>query len=172
MRTVVLPAGPRGSGKTTHAELVQKADPDVVIVSRDTIVKELFGNVYLKPNTPQFRQAFQTIQQKVAEALYTPDCKIIFDCWNQSAADRTTICNMLRTFGAKNIICWNFVTPKETCMKWFKEKNDVHGWNEDVYLSHYNTYHRESSGIKHEKFDGFYNVDPREFNFKIFPVPF
>lgn len=47
LKEVILPVGPQGSGKSAFCEKAVELDPNIVLISRDKILIELFGTVFL-----------------------------------------------------------------------------------------------------------------------------
>ena len=47
MKTVILTVGPRGAGKSNFCNQIVQSHSEIVLVSRDAILIELFGSIYL-----------------------------------------------------------------------------------------------------------------------------
>ena len=125
MKRVILTVGPRGSGKSTFCEKVIAIHPEVVLVSRDAILLEMFGSVELSPYAGDHYIGKMRMWEIAAEYLKREDITIILDCWNGFARERYEITTNLRKLGAEVIEAWYFVTPEETVIKWTLEREPV-----------------------------------------------
>jgi hypothetical protein len=61
----------------------------------------------------------------MARRLQRNNATILLDCWNGSAEERKAITQKLRSFGAERIEAWRFVTPENTCVAWYLEKEPL-----------------------------------------------
>ena len=122
MRHIAVTVGPQGSGKSMFCEKAIKAYPEIVLVSRDEILRELFGDTYLNPYTGQQLAGMAKMWGVLAKHLEHEKIRIILDCWNGYAEERRTITEWLRSHGADRIEAWYFVTPAEICVQWCFEK--------------------------------------------------
>lgn len=116
MKRVILTVGPQGSGKSTFCEGIAAAYPDIIIVSRDAILLEMFGSVWLSPHTGEHYAGKEKMWKILSKHLTCDSATVILDCWNGSADERLAITNKLRELGANKIEAWRFTTPEETCV--------------------------------------------------------
>ncbi len=121
MKTVILTAGPQGAGKSTYCKRVITAFPDIKLLSRDELLNELFGDVWLDPYGGGHCFAMKQLWQRIRKSLVQPGehHTLILDCWNGSERERSSIVKKLRESGADQVIAWFFVTPLEYCIDWF-----------------------------------------------------
>lgn len=125
MKEVILTVGPQGAGKTTFCKKIVKAHPEIAYVSRDEVLTEMFGKTSLNPYTGGHIVAFERMLDIVAEQLDQPNARMILDCWNGFPGERVAITQRLRFFGADRVEAWRFVTPEETCIKWFMDREEA-----------------------------------------------
>ena len=125
MRTVILTVGPRGSGKSTFCKKVIQLDSNIMIVSRDEIIKEHIGTTEIGWYS-DIRYVLDEMWEKV-KALYfsNPNLTMILDTWNGSFYERSTIIEKLRILGVDIIIAWYFVTPRPNVTEWFWNKPEI-----------------------------------------------
>ncbi len=121
MKHVILTVGPQCVGKSTFCNKIIQAHPEIILISRDAILMELFGKIYLDKYSGGHYIALEKMWEKVTEQLQK-DSLIILDCWNDSAEKRKTITEKLRSLGAQRIDAWYFVTPENTCVKWYMKE--------------------------------------------------
>lgn len=175
MKEVIIPVGPQGSGKSFFCEKAVKADPNLVLISRDKILIELFGGVFLSPYSGEHFHAYDMMWRKVREQIRnTPEYRVILDTWNGTRQERATIIQKLRKLGAKRIVGWYFVTPVEAVNEWFWKKPEVakssdmrsrQGQNltffsDDAPIRDHALFHRLASEIDSEGFDEIVRINP------------
>lgn len=122
MKQVVLTVGMQGAGKSTFCEKVISQHSQVIIVSRDEILIELFGDAYLSPYTGGHFEGLDEMWKRIAQHLQAPDITIILDCWNGFAEERQIITERLASLGVDRIGAWYFITPLEENTEWFVAK--------------------------------------------------
>ena len=164
MRTVFLTSGPRGSGKSTYIETARVCYPEITIISRDEILLSLFGKTALDPYVGGHQYVFEVLFQRVEECL-APDLPrqlVILDCWNGFSYEREAIIKKLRMSGADRVFCLYFITPLNTCLKWFRQKPDAQGYSEISIKGDHKLYHTQAKTIQENGFDGVFRVNPLE----------
>ncbi len=126
MKEVILPVGPQGSGKSLFCENAVVLDSNLVLISRDKILMELFGSVFLDSYSGGHYYASGVMWKKVRKHIrLTPEFRIILDTWNGTRQERAAIIQRLRKLGVKRVVAWYFVTPVETVSEWFWKKPEV-----------------------------------------------
>lgn len=123
MTRVIVPIGPQYAGKSTFCEKVAAAFSDTVIISRDKILIEMFGTVWLDTYSGGHYAGRKRLWKEVAEYMQQPKRVLILDTWNGQPEDRKVIVEKLRTLGATHVEGWHFVTPIKTCLEWSFERN-------------------------------------------------
>ena len=122
MRQIILPVGPQGAGKTTFCKKVIAKHPEIQYISRDEILIELFGTVYLEKYTGQHFQGIEKMLRVVEQELLKPNITLIVDCWTGDSNEREMLTSIFRLNGAKSVIAWHFTTTEEICLDWFKKR--------------------------------------------------
>lgn len=122
MRQVVLTVGPQGAGKSAFCNQIVQSHPEVVMVSRDAILVELFGNAYLDSYSGGHYIALEKMWEKIAEHMKRDEITMILDCWNGFARERHEITDKLRSLGVERIGNWYFVTPEADCLGWYMKE--------------------------------------------------
>lgn len=124
MKTVILTVGPQGAGKSTYCERVIQTHPDIQLLSRDKLLKQLFGSVWLDPYAGGHYYAMEQLWKHVRTTLEraTDHTTLILDCWNGSLRERSLIVAKLHEAGADKVIAWYFTTPLEQCVHWFVDR--------------------------------------------------
>lgn len=168
MKEIILTVGPQGSGKSTFCEKVAVSDPDLVVISRDAILTELFGTAFLDAYTGGHFHAEEVMWRRVRNEIKTSSkSRMILDCWNGFPSERRKIVTHLWNCGVKRIVAWYFVTPIEAVSEWFWKKpgvarmsqmRELHGqgftfFGEDAPARNYTLYHESASGIDSEPFN-------------------
>lgn len=169
MREAIVTVGPQGAGKSTFCEKIVALYPKIKLVSRDAILLELFGSVYLNPYTGGHQLAFEKMWELVAEHLQQEDLVLILDCWNDDARGRRDITRKLRYLGAETVNAWYFITPEETCIDWVMAKLAAIAKKEKItfdseresYVDYYRGYHRQPVRLI-QGFDAIIKVNPLE----------
>ncbi len=118
MKRVILPIGPQYAGKSTFCQKVATHFPEVAYISRDKILIELFGTVWLSHYDGGHFAGLKKMWEQVSELFERSDFTLILDTWNGPTRDRIEIVNKLRELGATNIVGWHFVTPLDACIEW------------------------------------------------------
>lgn len=175
MKEVILTVGPRASGKSSFCEKVIALDPFIVLISRDKLLLELFGETHLDPYNGGHWIVLQEMWLRVKEAIeLSSGSRMILDTWNGSSEERSSILRRLRALGVDKITAWYFVTPVEDVAKWFFEKPDVteisefqssRGQNltffaKDAPRRDHELFHRFAAGIDSEGFDEVVRINP------------
>lgn len=171
MKRVILTVGPQGAGKSTYCEAVCRAHPEVVLISRDAILIELYGTVWLDSYSGGHLEGERIMWRRVRQQLKEPNLTLILDCWN-GAADRPEMTATLRRFGADWIGVWQFMTPLETACEWFfaRSPNDyshlqpehaarMHRLDRVYYCDAYTAFHRQSVSLE-QGFDKIRQINP------------
>ncbi len=159
MQRAILTIGPQCAGKSTFCEKVVEKYPNVVMVSRDAILRRLFGSVWRSPYSNDFFVAWQELWKEAAEYLKKPDTTLIVDGYNPSLSKRREIVAKLRELGAQRVYGWHFVTPVDQCLAWSFVRNPVKNpkghWakivietREDNYRSYWKSFHAEPLGAR------------------------
>ncbi|MCP6726446.1 MAG: ATP-binding protein [Patescibacteria group bacterium] len=174
MREIIVTVGPQASGKSSFCERVVTLDPLIMLVSRDTILTELFGGTLLSSYTDAHMYALEQMWEVVEEQLKSSSLKMILDTWNGSSDERHQIIRKLRYLGADRITAWYFVTPIESVEAWFWQKPGIAKigemrtrkdeglvfYLEDAPRRDYEIFHRLASGITSEGFDAMVKINP------------
>jgi predicted kinase len=175
LNEVILPIGPQGSGKSVFCEKALVTDPNLILISRDKILMELFGSVFLDSYSGGHYHASDVMWKKVrAQIQLTSEFRIILDTWNGTKQERAGIIQKLRELGVKRIVGWYFITPVEMVSEWFWEKPEVakssdmrnrQGENltffsEDAPIHNHKLFHRWASKIDSEGFDEVVRINP------------
>ncbi len=146
MKRVILTIGPQGAGKSTFCKQIVNECPKIDLVSRDEILIELFGTVWLSPYGDGHHRAHEIMWKKIKDLLKFDDSTIILDTWNGYPKERSDICKILRDFGVDRIEGWYFITPQQICVKWYLEReNPNEEWRRESCIrtcrSNYSFYH-------------------------------
>lgn len=151
MKTAYLTSGPRGAGKSTYVSLIKEIFPEILVIDRDKLFTEKFGDNSFDPYSGTQITAAQFLKQHIEEVVTSAneDAKIILDAWNGFYYERLDYIKLLRNFGVERIACWYFITPLTVCLEWFMQKADQHGSSKNGYVWDYKLYHKEASDINH-----------------------
>ncbi len=147
MRRVLLTVGPQCAGKSTYCQKVVAAHPEIVLISRDAILNELYGTPWLDKYTGGHLVGLELMWKRVAECLQKNSTTVILDTWNNHEYDRREITAKLRSLGAEIIEAWHFATPRKICLKWwFKREQPDFGqhkdkWKKICLQSHIHSYY-------------------------------
>lgn len=171
MKTVILTSGPRGSGKSTYMELVQKIHPEVKIISRDKLLMEIFGKTSLNPYAGEHEYAREIFMNKLKNILAeNGNFKLIVDYWNGFSDIRQSLIKRFREYGAQNVICWQFILPLDVCLNWFFKKPDSKGYGKYGVSNDYKFYYQTAENIEEDGFDAVYRINPLQFTIPGFPL--
>ena len=171
MKTVILTSGPRGAGKSTYVELVKKIQPEVMCMSRDELLIELFGKTSLCAYTGEHEYARLIFERRLKEVLKKDDdSKIIIDYWNGFSKTRQHLIEKFREYGADRVICWQFVISIDVCLNWFFKKSDSVGYSENGCRRDHKLYYNTAKHIDKDGFDAVYHIDPLQFSIPGFPL--
>lgn len=172
MKTVILTSGPRAAGKSTFCDMVQKNHPEVAFFSRDKLLISLFGKTSLDCYSGGHQYALDVLFENIKKSLSAEgDQKMLLDCWNGYPSDRRHIIRRLKEAGADRIICWRFITPLETCIRWSSTKGDKQDWySEDSCKNDFQIYHKYNFDLSEEGFDSVYNINPSQIFIPGFPI--
>lgn len=182
MKTVILTVGPRGAGKSNFCNQIVQSHSEIVLVSRDAILIELFGSIYFSAYSGGHWVALEKIWEIIAEYMQQSEVLMILDCWNGFANERIIITKKLRSLGVERIVAWYFITPEDACLKWFMEeiKDEIKSKNlnknpkwiklhkeakQESYLHDYRLYHSQPVDST-QGFDFIKKINPLE------PLPF
>lgn len=175
MKEVILTVGPQGSGKSYFCERAVALDPGLFIISRDKILLELFGSVFLDSYSGGHYCAHEVMWKRVKEQVEaTSDSSIILDTWNGGAIDRKAIIEILRGLGVGRVVAWYFVTPVETVSEWFWKKpgfakssemtsrrgQDLIFFSETAPQHDHKVFHMWASDIDSNGFDEVVRINP------------
>ena len=175
MREVILIVGPRASGKSSFCEKAIAVDSSIVLVSRDTILTELFGKTSLDPYSGGHVHALERMWEVVEDQLksHSP-LRMILDTWNGSSGERRRIIAQLRRLGAERITAWYFVTPVEYVEEWFWKKPGIARMEEmatrqnqglifyssDAPRRDYELFYQTASEVASDGFDQILRINP------------
>jgi len=121
MKTAILTVGPRWSGKSTFCNQIIRSRSEIVLVSRDAILIELFGSTCISPYSGGHGFALEKMWEITTEYMQRNEMLMILDCWNGFAEERNEITKKLRSIEIERIIAWYFITPEDVCLRWFME---------------------------------------------------
>lgn len=125
MRKVILTVGPQGAGKSHLCQQIVAARPGIILISRDAILNELFGTVWLDPYTGAHLVAQEEMWRRLEAHLDQSDsATIILDAWNGFADERWEIASRLRSRDTDWIEAWRFVTPEDICVAWYLNREN------------------------------------------------
>ncbi|OGG41438.1 hypothetical protein A2837_02925 [Candidatus Kaiserbacteria bacterium RIFCSPHIGHO2_01_FULL_46_22] len=159
MTEVILTIGPQYAGKSTFCKKVVELNPDIYFVSRDDILMELFGTVWLGSYSGGHHIAYEIMWKKAKRLIKKKPRLLILDCWNGPTRERLWITDRLKKLGISNVIGWYFVTPFNQCVEWSlgrdppKHEREKE-WRKIEFNHIYNDFHRQS--VETEK--GFQNI--------------
>ncbi len=174
---VYLLVGQRGAGKSVYAEKIVSQQPDVSIISRDAILKELFGSETSNPYSGELEHGGLIARDLLSEKLSTgTNLKIIFDCWTGRSRERQTLSKWMRRQGAARVIALYFVTALPLVNEWFWKKPGIARakemktrpdeglcfFLEDAPACDYELFHELASGIDSDGFDEVIRINPLE----------
>lgn len=165
MKTVFLTCGTRGAGKSMYCREIIKRQPDLILISRDEILIELFKKTELSPYEGGHYYAMEIMWKRVKECLRKEgDVKMILDCWNGFTEDRKHIMLLLKLAGANRVVAWRFTTPLIKVIEWFdaKTRNKFNGkeMNESRSRDDYELFNRMAKNIEKEGFDEVFYINP------------
>ncbi|MEK7163027.1 MAG: AAA family ATPase [Patescibacteria group bacterium] len=165
MKIVFLTCGPRGAGKSTYCENILKRQSDLVIISRDKILVELFGETELSPYGGGHYHAIDIMWERMNEYLFKDNSiKIILDCWNGFPEERKNIISRLKKAGADKVLALVFTTPLEKVIQWFdiKTRDKFNGkeMNESRSRQDYALFNKLAVNIEKEGFDKIVYINP------------
>jgi hypothetical protein len=138
MRRVIVTSGPMGSGKSTYCNQLLNFNPLLTLISRDAILIELFGTVWLDSYSGGHFYAQDIMWKRVAEALKPDSVFLILDTWNGSGSERQHITSKLRQLGADWIIGHCFITPEKTALRWYIKRQSIGRENDAWYIRQLN----------------------------------
>ena len=117
MRRAILATGPQGAGKTTFCKEVVQYRPEIVLVERDAVLEELFGQVCLDPYSGDHEYGEKIMWQRVEDVLSgNENIDMILDAWCGYSIDRTRYAQKLRALGVEVVDLWYFVTSEDVCI--------------------------------------------------------
>ena len=129
-KTVYLLVGPRGSGKTTYGKKLMENHLELKSISRDQILIRLFGSVYTDPYSGAQWIAYRIMEKLLKYRLKEENITLLLDCWTGETRERKEILQMLKKFGADQVIALYFLTDVENVKQWFWEKPGIAKLNE------------------------------------------
>lgn len=118
MKRVIMTIGPQYAGKSTFCQKVIAAYPKIVFVSRDAILIEMYGTVWLDAYSGGHFAAWERLWQMVTKHLTQEGVTLLVDAWNGPRADRADMLKKFRAAGASRVDAWYFVTPLDVCTQW------------------------------------------------------
>ena len=168
MKKVILTSGPRGAGKSRYCKTIVQQSPEIIIVSRDDVLMELFGKTSLNPYDGSMHYGYDVYWKRIQEILKLDNYFLIMDCWNGTSGERINTIRTLRMSGVEQVICWQFITPLQDCLKWFFQKEDSRGYIESGIRRDYALYHELAASIEEDGFDSVVKINPLQLEFSIF----
>lgn len=167
MRTVFLTIGPRGAGKSTFCREVVAHRPDVTLLQRDAILVEFFGSTMLSPYEGGHAWAMHVLFERLERALVPENATVILDTWNGLAGERRELVRVLRNLGADEVIGWYFVTPEETVVRQFLEREGetalaAWGARAESYCRRDFTFFHAQEVSTDQGFDEIIRIDPTQ----------
>ncbi|MDB9512837.1 WYL domain-containing protein [Kamptonema animale CS-326] len=112
--------GPPGSGKSTLARQIAQLDERYVIVSTDSIRKELFGDESIQGNWSQVEAiTISSTQRAIATGKL-----VIYDATNAKRAWRLNWLEKVKAAISEEQawMGWHLTTPLEICLEWNEER--------------------------------------------------
>jgi len=171
-KLAILTIGPQGAGKSTFCEEILRTHPEILSVSRDKILMELFGDVFLSPYTGGHEIGYKVMWERVADCLTRDETTLILDCWNGPREELKGICDALRSLGVRTVGGWYFVTPEDACLAWRMKKVMAEPAKEDPkwerfrqnsardgFLEHFRFFHSHPVDLSHG-LDFLVKIDP------------
>jgi predicted kinase len=174
---VYLLVGPRAAGKTTWASAALKEKPDLLLISRDAILVELFGSEHTDPYSGAGQYVMQTLFDRLREKLTEGTAStIVLDCWTGSSDERQPLVRKLRSYGAVKVIALLFTTPLACVEQWFWKKpgigrlKDIRNpggyklafFGEDAPRNDFQLFHELITTIHDDGFDQVIQINPLE----------
>jgi predicted kinase len=175
MKRAIVTIGPQYAGKSSYCKRVMALKPALTYISRDEILTQMFGTVWLDSYSGGHYSAWERMWKTVEQAYQVLPCvptTVLLDAWNGGRTDRQEIANRLRGCGVSHIEGWYFTTSVEQCMTWqdardpYVPKNPGSKWAElslsvrkSTYKGHYDFFHGQhinTEGI----FDRVREIDP------------
>jgi Chromatin associated protein KTI12. len=123
MREVILMVGPPASGRSTFCKKALEFELGMIYVSGDEQSAALFDNDYVNLDSEQQQAVWDQMWILLEACLKKEDVKILLDVWNLTSYERLEITTRLRNRGAEVVVAWRFITPLETCKRWYFEKD-------------------------------------------------
>lgn len=171
MKRAILTVGPQCVGKTTFCQRAVKIYPEIILISLDDILKEMFATGWSGPYTENHTRGLAVAWRRVSEAL-EEDGTLLFDTWVDPTRMNTKfLVKNLRDRGAEEVYGWYFVTPLDVCLGWFctrelgniqnKQKQDIiRTMREDDYARFYGEYHEACRTLADQDFNRLPRVNP------------
>lgn len=174
MRKAILVTGPQGAGKSTFCKEITKCRPDVVLIERDAIFIEIFGDKYLDPYSGAHYYGPKVMWERVAEKLKTNEnIDLLLDTWCGHPGERSWAGKNLRSLGADQVDLWCFVTPEDVCVKQYeiregpKWSSGIREINLECCRKNFRTWHRMPLELNMEEsvFDNIRMINPLQLTF-------
>jgi len=127
VHSAYLTVGPQGAGKSTFCEELVRVYPGLALLSRDRVFEEVFGEGWHSPYSGAFYVGMKIVWERVAELAAIHD-QLILDCWNGTPEERQRYSDKLRSLGATRVEAWHFVTPRDVCLGWYRQKITAEQW--------------------------------------------
>lgn len=172
MKTVYLTSGPRGAGKTMFVRSLVATESSVIFVERDAFLIRTFGGTSFDPYNGTHFVAMEVLERHIQEVVgnASDGARIVLDAWNGDVWERRSLVRNLRKLDVDHVVCWYFVTPITTCVRWFLEKDDRMGLGEYSVKRDFELYHSKAedidypAGIHRHFFDNDFEVERKGFD--------
>ncbi len=150
MSKAIVTVGPRDAGKSSMCRQIVHEQPDILYISRDEILIELFGSTILSAYDGGHFYAMEVMWERISQALGIEENHIILlDCWNGYPEDRKALVEGLHELGIETIIAWYFITPLHVCLQWFRQNKDSNDYrSEEAFTSDFLLYHSLATDIR------------------------
>jgi predicted kinase len=174
-KTVYLLVGPRASGKSNYCDGLVAHQRDLVVVSRDAIMLQLFGSVHSNKYEGGHERAFEVMQEQLRTMLSAEgSIRLLLDAWTGTSRERKALISALRGYGATRVIALYFITPVEYVEKWFwlkpkiarigemreKQGQGYTFFGDDAPRRDHELFHRFAADIDSDGFDRVIRVNP------------
>ena len=174
--------GQRGAGKSTFAQKLSARQPEIRIISRDTIPMDTFGRIDYDSYSGNLGYAEEAVWCEVGKILVSGCAKVVLDHWSWTTRDRQFIIRKLREFWVTTVVALYFKTPLEFVEQWFWTKPKIAKGSEaerigykqgftfyldDAPQRDFESFHCHAKTIFSDGFDQVIEVDPTSGAFPI-----